>query len=72
MLGAHTKDVQNRTNPIEKQQMYQPKLKPQKIVFGSDDSLCFLTQPHDLVRFAVFILPTKPNQIKPQHKKNTN
>ena len=32
----------------------------------------FFTQPHGLVQFAVLILPTEPNQIKPQYKKNTN
>jgi len=32
----------------------------------------FFTQPHGLVRFEVFILPTEPNQTKPQYKKNTN
>jgi len=29
----------------------------------------FFTQPCGLVRFTVFILPTEPNQIKPQDKK---
>jgi len=32
----------------------------------------FFTQPYGLVRFAVLILPTEPNQTKPQYKKNTN
>ncbi|RHN44154.1 hypothetical protein MtrunA17_Chr7g0216281 [Medicago truncatula] len=32
----------------------------------------FITEPHGLVGFAVFILPTEPNQTKQQHKKNIN
>jgi len=32
----------------------------------------FFTQSHGLVRFAVLILPTEQNQVKPQYKKNTN
>jgi len=29
----------------------------------------FFTQLYGLLRFAIFNLPTEPNQIKPQHKK---
>jgi len=37
----------------------QSKPEPHLVQMYSD---CFLTQPHGLVRFVVFILPTKPNQ----------
>jgi len=43
--------------------------KPHMVRMYSDH---FFIQPHDLVWFAVLILPTEPNQTKPQYKKNTN
>jgi len=49
--------VQNQTNQIEKPQTEPIQTETKKIAFGLD---CFLTQPHGLVRFAVFIL--QPNR----------
>jgi len=43
----------------EQIQLKNRKPEPHLVQMYSD---CFLTQPHGLVRFVVFILPTKPNQ----------
>jgi len=68
--------VQNRINPIEKPQIEptQNRKKPHLAWMYSDH---FFAQPHGLDWFAVFISPTEPNQTKPnqiklQHKKNSN
>jgi len=58
-----TRGVQNQTNSNRNRK------KPHLVQMYSDR---FLTQPHGLVRFAVSILRTKPNQTKPQHRKNIN
>ena len=52
----------NRTNPNRNRK------KPHFVQMYSDR---FFTQPHGLVWFAVLILPTEPNQTKPQYKKMT-
>jgi len=54
--------VQNRTNPIEKLQTESIQTKTAKKPHLAQMYLDrFLTQPHNLVRIAVFILPTEPN-----------
>jgi len=56
-------DVHNRTNPIEKPQTESTQTKTTKkphLVWMYTDH--FFTKPHGLIRFAVFILPTEPNQ----------
>ena len=61
--NQYNRKTVNRTNPNRNRK------KPHLVRMYSDH---FLAQLHDLVWFAVFILPTEPNQTKPQHKKNVN
>jgi len=63
--------VQNRTNPTEKLQIEPTQTKTAKnhIWFRCNRVIFLLNR---MVWFAVFILPTEPNQTKPQHKKNVN
>jgi len=59
--------VQNRTNSIEKLQTKPTQIETAKnrISFGCNQIIYLLNR---MVWFAVFILPTEPNQTKLQHK----
>lgn len=54
-----TRVDQNQTNPIEKPQTVKIETAKNRLIRMYLDH--FFTQPHGLVWFAVFILPTEPN-----------
>jgi len=63
--------VQKRTNSIEKPQSKPTQTETTKnCIWFRCIQIIFLL--NYIVWFAVFILPTKANKMKPQHKKNVN
>ena len=62
--------IQNRTNSIENPQTESTQVKIAKIRILFGGSLFYLTFWFSSV--CGIYLPSKPNQTKPQHKKNTN